>query len=102
MHRRVLAEVALEPHGADPSVRRMDPLQLGEGRIERAVVDADQLEIELSCVQGLDGSTVELGHVGGLVVERQDDRNRRNRLLSRVGQRPWKNLPFGGAHGSKA
>ena len=102
VHRRVLAEVALEAHGADPAVRRVNPLQLGEGRVERAVVDANQLEIELGCIQRLYGSTVELGHVGGLVVERQDDRNRRNRLFSRVGQRPWKNLPFGGAHEAKA
>ncbi len=102
VHRRVLAEVAFEAHRADPSVRRVDPLQLGEGRVERAVVDANQLEIEIGWIQRLDGSTVELGHVGGLVVERQDDRNRRNRLIGRVGQSPWKNLPFGGAHEAKA
>ncbi len=102
MHRRVLAEVALEPHGPDPSVRRVEPLELGEGGVERAVVDADQLEMELGRVESFDGSPVELGDVRGLVVEGQDDRNRRNRLVGRLRQRPWKHLSFGCAHGRKA
>ena len=56
VHRRVLAEVALEPDRAHAPVGRVDALELGESRVGRAVVDEDQLECARRLVERLDGS----------------------------------------------
>ena len=74
VHRGMLAEVALEADGAHPRIVRMDPLELGEGGVGRAVVDEDELVGARPAVERRERPTVELGQSRRLVEERDDDR----------------------------
>ena len=79
MHRRVLAEVALEADGAHARVGGVQPLDRGPGPVGRAVVDEDQLE--RLAVERRDGAPVELVDRALLVQERDDD--------GQIRSRPW-------------
>ena len=77
VHRRVLAEVALEADGADARVGGVQPLDDRPGAVARAVVDED--ELEAAPVERRHDPAVELLERARLVVERDDDRELRRR-----------------------
>ena len=72
VHGGVLAEVALEAHGVDARVGRVQALDRGPGAVGGAVVDEDQLE--RPAVERRYGAPVELLDRAFLVQERDDDR----------------------------
>ena len=80
MHRRVLAEVPLEPHGADARVGVVEPLERRERPVRGAVVDVDELERAAEPVERRDGAAVELLDGRGFVEQRDDDGDVRSPL----------------------
>ena len=72
MHRRVLAEVALEADRPNARVARVQALERGERAVGGAVVD--EHELERPAVDGGDGALVELLDRPFLVQQRHDDR----------------------------
>ena len=79
VHRRMLAEVALEADGADVSVARGEPPDDLPGAVARAVVDEDQLVVRAG--ERLADAAAQLLERRLLVEERDDDRERRSRVL---------------------
>jgi hypothetical protein len=77
----------------------MEPFELGERRVRRAVVDEDQLERTARAVESFDRPRVQLAEARGLVEHRNHDRDRRRRSLGvgRNGSR--QDLLAGGRHG---
>jgi len=72
VHRRVLAEVALEAHDVHPRVGVVQFPQPREGRVRRAVVDEDRLPV--AAVERLGEPPVELRHRAFLVQHRDHNR----------------------------
>ena len=70
VHRRVLAEVPLEPHHPHTRVAFVDVAQGGERAVGRAVVDEDRLPV--APVEGRGHASVELVH-GAFLVEHRDN-----------------------------
>ena len=99
VHGGVLPEVPLEAHRAHPPVGRVEPLELAEGRVRRAVVDEDQLERVARAVERFDRPRVELAEARGLVVDRDHDRDGRRRLVGIRREPPRQRLLAGARHG---
>jgi len=68
VHRRVLAEIALERHDPYARIRGMQPLEDGEGAVRGAVVDEDQLRGDARRLEGRHDAVVERLD-GGLLVQ---------------------------------
>jgi hypothetical protein len=85
VHRRVLAEVALEPDAAHTLVAGVEPLDRREGFVYRPIVDEDQLEV--TAIERCDRTAIELLERPRLVEDGDDDRElrRRRRLVERNG-----------------
>src|SRR6185312_856142 len=81
MHRGMLAEVAFEPNRADTRIAAVQALERGKRPVRRAVVDEDELERPRAWLERGDRPPVELVDGGGLVIQRDDDRNVRRRQL---------------------
>ena len=75
VHRRMLSEVALEPHRTHAGIATVQALQRCEGAVRRAVVDEDQLERARAGIERRNGSSVELVHRRRLVEQGDDDRD---------------------------
>ena len=73
VHRRVLAEVALEAHDAHARVALVERAQPREGAVGRAVVDEDRLPV--AAVQRRGDAPVQLVDRALLVQHRDNDRN---------------------------
>ena len=89
MHRRVLAEVALEADGADTAVALVQPLDPCEGAVPRPVVDEDQLVRPAEGGEGGGRALVDLVDRPLLVEDGHDDREvgRRCALVKTSGRR---------------
>ena len=85
VHRRVLAEVALQAHAANVVVRVVEALDQVERSVRRPVVDEDQLVV--AARERGRRPPVELLQRAGLVEDGDDDRNLRlrSRLIDRNG-----------------
>src|SRR6266508_6975811 len=79
VHGWVLAEVALEAHGAYPRIGGVEALERRERAVGRAIVDEDQLEGPRPRLERGDAAAVELLDRPGLVVDGDDDRDVRGR-----------------------
>ena len=87
VHGRMLAEVPAEANGPHAVVACVEALELGERAVGRPVVHEDDLVRPARCVERRDRAAVQLVERRRLVVERDDDRDIRPRILVRLVQR---------------
>ena len=73
VHGRMLADVALEPHGADVRVAVVDPLERRERPVGRAVVDVEHLVRPAERRERRRQAPVELLERRAFLEERHDD-----------------------------
>ena len=71
----MLAEVALEAHGANARVAGVQALERRERAVRRAVVDEDQLERARPRIEHRHGAAIELLEGRCFVVHRHDHRH---------------------------
>ncbi len=91
MHRGVLADVPLEPDGADAIVARVDPLERRERAVGRPVVHVDDLVRPREDLERRRQPAVELVERRTLLEQGHDDRD----LRAGAGR----DVPLGGAQG---
>ena len=75
VHRGMLAEVALEAHGANARVAGVQTLERRERAVRRAVVDEDQLERARARIEHRHRSPIELLEGPCFVVDGHDHRH---------------------------
>ena len=85
VHRRVLAEVALEAHSLDPRVARVESLDRRPGAVARAVVHDDHLERARVALEDLDGLGHDLLYGSLLVEDGHDEGDVRAIVLRKIG-----------------